>query len=292
ADLPATVADAPASEVSPGDGPPTDGVRRDGPADGFWGCKLDASFPVPCNDNPNSEAVMGTCQSDGTCVCNNSYVINPSTGRCMYPPRDASVGSDTSATAECTGEYTACGCGCCGGVQATPRCYYPSLGEDIAAITAQDLATKGATNCSLVGCSLGIHYVCCAEAAPESPSSATYLATGYSGGLDHVTISKSGSDCATMSFARPLTDASDMLKLTMPSSWGVLSAGFGSCGDAGATDQAKGAVGTLALRANGSQCEADLHATLFAFAADGAVKTARLDVDGIVVTGLPGGLCH
>jgi hypothetical protein len=74
----------------------------------------------------------------------------------------------------------------------------------------------------------------------------------------------------------------------MPSSWGVVSAGFGSCGDASATDQAKGAVGTLTLRASGSQCEADLHATLFAFEADGTVKTTRLDVDGVAVTGLPG----
>ena len=57
-------------------------------------------------------------------------------------------------------------------------------------------------------------------------------------------------------------------------------------------DQAKGAVGTLALRASGSQCVADLHATLFTFAADGTVKTSRLDVDSVVVTGLPGTLCH
>jgi hypothetical protein len=56
-------------------------------------------------------------------------------------------------------------------------------------------------------------------------------------------------------------------------------------------DQAKGGVGTLALHASGSDCLADLHATLFAFAADGTVKASRLDVDGIVVTGLSGGLC-
>jgi hypothetical protein len=293
ADLPATAADALASDVPPGDVPPTDGVPRDGPADGFWGCKLDSGGAPACNDNPSSEAVMGTCQPDGTCVCSGAYVINPMTGRCMYPLRDASVGSDTGATAGCTGDYTACGCGCCGGVQATPRCYYPSLGETIAAIKAQDEATKSSTNCNLVGCSLGIHYVCCAETAPESPSSATYVATGYSGGLDHLSISKSGNDCATVSFARPMSSASSWLEITTPSSWGVSSAGFGTCGDAGATDQAKGAVGTLALRASGSQCVADLHATLFAFAADGTVRTSRLDVDGIVVTGgLPGGLCH
>jgi len=291
ADLPATVADTLASDAPARDVPPTDGVSRDGPADSAPTCKSDASGPVPCNDNPNSEAVMGTCQPDGTCACDSSFVLNPSTGRCMYPPRDASVRSDTSAAAGCTGDYTACGCGCCGGVQATPTCYYPSLGDTITAITAQDEAAKSSTNCNLVGCSLGIHYICCAEPASESPPSATYTAEGYSGGLDHVMISKVGADCAAVSFARPLADGRAALRVTMPSSWGVVSAGFGTCGDGGVTDQAKGAVGTLALRAAGSQCVADLHATLFAFAADGTVKSTRLDIDGLTVAGLPGSLC-
>jgi hypothetical protein len=88
-----------------------------------------------------------------------------------------------------------------------------------------------------------------------------------------------------------LTGSNSALKITMPSSWGVVSAGFGSCGDGGITDQAKGAVGTFALRVSGSQCVADLHATLFAFVTDGTVKTTRLDIDGVTVTGLPGGLC-
>jgi hypothetical protein len=59
-----------------------------------------------------------------------------------------------------------------------------------------------------------------------------------------------------------------------------------------AYDQANGAVGTLALRTDGVQCLADLHATLFAFAPDGTAKSSRLDVDGVAVTGLPPGLCH
>lgn len=287
ADLPANPADAPTNDLPAGDV----GVPRDGTADGFWGCKSDGGGAPGCNDNSIFSAVMGTCQPDGTCVCNSSYVINPSTGRCMYPLRDASAASDTAEAGTCTGDYTACGCGCCGGVQSASRCYYPSLGETIAAITAQDQAEKSATNCSLVGCSLGVHYVCCAEPAPESPSSATYVANGYSGGLDHIVIAKSGSDCATLSFARPMTGTSSALKITMPTNWVVLSSGFGSCGDAGAMDQANGGVGTLALHASGSDCLADLHATLFAFAADGTVRSSRFDIDGIVVTGMPGGLC-
>ena len=292
ADLPPSAADARASDVHAADVPPGDGVPRDGPADGLWGCMLDAGGAPGCNDNPNSAAVMGTCQPDGTCVCKSSYVINPSTGRCMYPLRDASIFSDTSAAAACTGEYNACGCGCCSAAPRDVGCYYPSLGETIAAITAQDQAIKSGSSCTSSGCSAGVRYVCCVEPAPESPSSATYVATGYSGGLDHVTIAKSGSDCATLSFARPLTGTSPALKITMPSSWGVASSGFGTCSDASITDPAKGGVGTFAVRASGSDCLADLHVTLFAFAADGTVRSSRLDIDGIVVTGLSGSLCR
>ena len=76
------------------------------------------------------------------------------------------------------------------------------------------------------------------------------------------------------------------------STWGVVIAEFGACGDAGAMDRAGGAVGTFALRASGSLCLADVHATLFAFTATGEVKAARFDADGLTVTGLPAWLCN
>jgi hypothetical protein len=79
--------------------------------------------------------------------------------------------------------------------------------------------------------------------------------------------------------------------MNLPATWGVVSGEFGPCGDAGTATQAKGGVGVLALRASGSQCLADLHATLFALAADGTVTASRLDVDGVAVTGLPGNFC-
>lgn len=290
-DLPVAVSDAAASEVPGADVPPSDGIPRDGPTDGPWGCNADAGAYPGCNDDPISAAIMGTCQPDGTCACKSPYVINPSTGRCRYPLRDASIFTDTSPAAACTGEYTACGCGCCGGVQPTLQCYYPSLGETIAAITAQDQATKNATNCESAGCGMGIRHLCCAEPAPDSPAGVTYAASGYSGGLEHVTISKAGSDCATLSFAKPMTSTSSPLKISMPSSWGVAGSAVGICGGASATDQAKGGVGTFVLRASGGDCVADLHVTLFAFTTDGTVKASRMDVDGIVVTGLPGGMC-
>jgi hypothetical protein len=294
ADLSATVADVPVGDIPAGDVPPAaDLVTQDGPPHAVFDCRSAGIWPT-CNDNPISEAIMGTCQPDGTCLCNLGYVINPSTGRCMYsyPKRDASTSSEAGPAAVCTGDYTACGCGCCGSVPGNTRCYYPSLGETVAAIAAQDEATRLSTNCDLAGCSIGVHYLCCAPAAPDPPASATYSASGYSGGLDHVTITRSGADCATLSFESPTSSAGSDLRITMPDTWGVAIGLFGTCGDAGATDRAKGAVGTFALRASGSLCLADVHATLFAFTATGEVKTTRLDADGLAVVGFPTSLCN
>ncbi len=285
----APLMDALTADAPNGDRDASDAVLRDGTSERPLPCTPGAD--QTCNDNPVVSSIWGSCQPDGTCACTSGHVVNPSTGRCMMAPIDDASASGDIGSAACTGDYTACGCGCCGGMQATPSCYYPSLGDAIAAITAQDLATKNATNCSFVGCSLGIHYVCCAEITPESPSSSTYTAEGYSGGLDHVSISKFGADCATVDFARPVSGAGG-LKIAAPTSWGVSSGGFGTCGDAGVMDQAKGAVGSLALHASGSQCLADLHATLFAFVDDGTVKSTRLDVDGVAVEGFPGSLCQ
>jgi hypothetical protein len=283
-------ADVFASDVPAGDVPPADGNVHDGTTDGILACKVDAMGPL-CNDDPISEAIMGTCQSDGTCACNGNYVINPSTGRCRYPLRDASLSSETSSANACTGEYNACGCGCCSLTSNTTGCYYPSLGENITTIQAEDQAAKNSADCNPAGCSTGVHYVCCMEAAPESPSNATYTATWYVGDLDHLTIKKTGTDCAMLAISQPSSSANSALKITLPARWGVAYGSFGACGDAGAADPAKGAVGSLALRASGDACVADLHATLFAFTADRTVKSTRLDVDGLIISGASASMC-
>ena len=128
--------------------------------------------------------------------------------------------------------------------------------------------------------------------APESPSSATYTADAYIGGLDHISISKVGADCAGVSLAHPMSSSDSWSKITTPSAWGVPGATFGACGDAGATVQAKGAVGTLVLHARETECLADLHVTLFAFSDEGTVKTSRLDVDDLVIPTFPAGFCQ
>ena len=67
-------------------------------------------------------------------------MVNPATGRCMVAPIlfDASA-IDATVPVACTGDYNACGYGCCGGVPMTTRCYYASLGETASAMAADDL---------------------------------------------------------------------------------------------------------------------------------------------------------
>jgi hypothetical protein len=287
-------ADAPRFDAGAGD------VRR---ADGFLGDGADAGSslgdgsaerPLPCgpgggdcNDDPRVSAIWGTCQPDGTCACRAGFVINPATGRCRPPLQDASPSGDGGELA-CSGEYAACGCGCCG----APRnvaCYYPTLGESTADIKAKDDAAKSSTNCNLVGCSAGTRYVCCLPAAPEPPS-ATYVADSYVGDMYHIGIARSGADCAQISLSSLATSRTG-LRIETPASWGVMAASFGACGDASTADPVAGALGSVALRTSDTACLVDVHVTLFAFTSAGDLKTARLDVDGLVVKDFPATLC-
>jgi hypothetical protein len=277
-----TVADVPATDVPVRDVLPADLSSPDGAVDRTPACT--PGLLQPCNDSPLTEEIWGMCLPDGTCACTSGHVVNPSTGRCRpAPTRDASAIGEAGQADICTGEYTACGCGCCGGTTVLTKCYYPSLGESIAAITAQDEAAKSSSNCAFAGCSIAVHNVCCAPAAPETPSSATYALDWYSGDLDHLSISKSGTDCSMLSFARSMVIRTPALRISTPPSWAVSMARFGTCGDGGVLDEAKGAIGTLAFRVSGTLCMADLHATLFAFTTSGEVKTSRFDVDGLQV---------
>jgi hypothetical protein len=51
-----------------------------------------------CNDSPVASWVAGTCQSDGTCVCSSGFVLNTSSGRCAYVPKDAGPDIKTVCT--------------------------------------------------------------------------------------------------------------------------------------------------------------------------------------------------
>jgi hypothetical protein len=278
-------ADAARSDALASDVAKADAFLGDGPVEHLLPCGPGGGG---CNDDPAVSSIWGTCQPDGTCACTAGFVINPSTGRCRPPLRDASPLGDAGELA-CSGEYPACGCGCCG----PPRnvaCYYPTLGESTADIKAKDEAAKSSTNCALVGCSAGTRYVCCLPATPEPTSAATYASDSYIGDMNHISIVKSGADCAELGLSSPATSRTEF-RIVTPASWGVMAARFGTCGDAGVAGQAAGALGTVALRASGTECLADVHVTLFGFTSAGDLKTTRLDVDGLLVKDFPADWC-
>jgi hypothetical protein len=41
-----------------------------------------------CNPDPTISALYGTCQADGTCLCNDGFAVDPITGKCMVDAID------------------------------------------------------------------------------------------------------------------------------------------------------------------------------------------------------------
>lgn len=57
--------------------------------------------------------------------------------------------------------YTACGCGCCGGVAPEKQCLYRSKGDTLEQVIADDMELKQSPSCKLMGCGLGKTYSYC-----------------------------------------------------------------------------------------------------------------------------------
>jgi hypothetical protein len=57
--------------------------------------------------------------------------------------------------------FTACGCGCCGGMQAVERCVDTASGQTMKQLIEADQAVARTSNCALAGCSMPVRYTCC-----------------------------------------------------------------------------------------------------------------------------------
>jgi hypothetical protein len=271
------------------DSPSIEAANRDGTAgetssdvatDAKFSCRGLPTIPPPCNDDPRSAAVMGLC-IDGVCQCNPGFALYPETGRCGYLRLDASVVDGPATAAVCTGTYDACQCMCCSTDKLNPTCYFPTVGETIDDIRTTYEASKDPRNCGAGSCSgTGLHYVCCMPATAEPSSRASYATAGNVGGIDHLGITKTGSDCASLSFFGGKSN-NRSFNVDTNGIWAVSTGSFGSCADAGATKQIQGVLGTMTTRTAGSDCLADLHVTLFAIDDAGQITTARMDGDGI-----------
>jgi len=58
-------------------------------------------------------------------------------------------------------EFTACGCGCCGGATPIEKCLYRSKGDDIEYYKITDALHRLNVDCSIAGCNVPIRYKYC-----------------------------------------------------------------------------------------------------------------------------------
>lgn len=76
-------------------------------------------------------------------------------------PSELEVFEQIPSTFRFIENYTACGCGCCGGVEPTVKCLYHSKGDDIQKIIENDKQAAQNPACPQMGCSHPIKYIYC-----------------------------------------------------------------------------------------------------------------------------------
>ena len=77
------------------------------------------------------------------------------------PAPDASpaVAPEPAPEPELKGDsYTACGCGCCGGVEPQVKCLG---GESLQAVIARDKQAAASPDCAMAGCTMPVKYQAC-----------------------------------------------------------------------------------------------------------------------------------
>ena len=214
-------------------------------------------------------------------------------------PDGGAVDADPAPTpwGTCGEDYDMCGCGCCGGSTTSDpkRCYYASAGETVATVQAADQAARSSTNCSLVGCALPQRAVCCADLASNPGEVATYRVAyaSWASSPPDITVTKEAAGVYAQLEIRRGTTTTDSgqdgkaYALGLPDGWGVKFAANLVSAYSAIPMNVFGAHGTVGLRASGSDCLLDIHATLFSttLGTTGPSPLAgRLDADGIVVS--------
>jgi len=217
---------------------------------------------------------------DGKPVTDGAMVIGPDAARPVDAPLEA-----FDPLGGCAGNFVACGCGCCGpspGSGAEIRCYYPSEGDRLSSIMADDLAARGAPSCSYVGCSLGILYQCCAPTGPATP--ATYSVETLVGGADRLILRRVGTDgvCASLVLVTPASAPNPAFRVTAPTGFQVEDGEYGDCGSADRT-LVVGGVGAVTLRKIGATCTLDAQLSLFLPTPAGTAASIRFETTGLIV---------
>jgi len=199
---------------------------------------------------------------------------------------DAGV-SGAGGGAACEGPYHACGCGCCVGQASLASCVYPDLGEDLAKVSADNLARKmDVAACAAAGCSAGHDYFCCAAPAPSNDG-ASYLTSRYIGGIDRLRLHKKANDCSTFVLQQTSRSAPPdprAFPVNVPDGWKIESITSSTCTSSAVGPNAIGAIGDFTLRVVDDACVADAHLTAFFSNAEQELTAVRFDADAV-----PGG---
>jgi hypothetical protein len=190
-------------------------------------------------------------------------------------------GAGNAPAVECDGSYRECGCGCCVTDPPFPpaysSCYYPDLGATVEAIKAADEAAAMSPSCANEGCVNGLERVCCI--APVEVAPAVYEATGYSGALDQMSITRTDDDrCTRANFAIPSSISQDF-PLELPTNWGLEYAA--DCGGRTGMHRTIGAMGSLVFT-NSDPCTASFDFTVFLSSETGEIEAVRFQSEAEV----------
>jgi len=224
---------------------------------GTGGRDRDAATPTP--DAP-SDAVSETSPGASFDAAINSTPIDAGAA-CVTAPEP----------------YVACGCGCCGGVDPYSVCYYPARGETLQAFVTSEPTPD---ECSSVGCTEGVAYLCCAAPA-KPPLKAEYCADYAPTALDHIYVrmTRAGT-CVSLTLVSPAPTSNWPVELTPD--WGIESAQRYPCDASLFPERAIGAIGAI-REAPPLVFQLDL--TLFFDVETGVAEPVQLKVDDLIPRG-------
>jgi hypothetical protein len=190
------------------------------------------------------------------------------------------VGGDASAVAMCPGGTAArdvCGCGCCGGQAQGRACWYPALGQQAAAIPDPRPA-----DCSTVGCSQGVRYLCCADPGGSAGGAGSYCARNLATAIERFQVTRRESgDCTFLVLAQSPNEMGFPVATTQ--GWSV-TGGRRPCDASGPATAAIGGLGTAMVTPAGTTGRVTVHVALFFDDGTGVASATRLDVDDLVLS--------
>jgi len=187
-------------------------------------------------------------------------------------------GGESGTISSCDDTYTACGCGCCGGVTPTKRCFYPEIPGHLASIIEEDESIRGRPDCANAGCSAPQEYVCCTS-DQATLSEATYKVTVVPTALDRLTISRTDDEfCDSITFVNPSAARNAFMIEAPAKDWVVQDTQVAFCSQS-SINRAIGGVGHLSW--HGSPCVADFDFTLFASFEQSGRRAVRFKAENV-----------